>query len=123
MELTYPLSSEVLKYIEFILVDDTDLTVISKEEKNIEDKKGRQQQGTLCWKKCLKLQRGDLKPVKYYWYLVDFLWKEGECGYIITAKTESTSWRIKTDCGYAAKFNEQQYKIDKWNYWETTSYD
>ena len=48
MELTYPLSSEVLKYIEFILVDDTDLTVISKEEKNIEDKKGRQQQGTLC---------------------------------------------------------------------------
>ena len=54
-----PLIEEGLKFIRFIFVDNTDLTVIAKEHTNIEDVKKIQQQGILRLKKLLK-QQGEL---------------------------------------------------------------
>ena len=48
MELKYSLTSGELKCMGLIFVDNTNLTVIAKEEGNIEDIKERQQQDTLC---------------------------------------------------------------------------
>ena len=63
MELKYTLTEE-LKCTELISVYKIDLTVIVKEHKNIEDVKRRQQQGTLCWERSLKIIGRSLKPSK-----------------------------------------------------------
>ena len=47
LKLKFPLMKEELHCIGFIFVDDTDLIIISKENKTVEDVKIRQQQGTL----------------------------------------------------------------------------
>ena len=71
----------------FICVDDTDLTVIVREDKNVDDVIHRQQQGTLYWN-FLEVTGRFLKLVKEYCYLIDFLWKDEEWGYIITVNSE-----------------------------------
>ena len=49
LEIKYPLTTKELKCVGFIFVDDIDLTVIAREDKNVDDVIHRQQQGTLCW--------------------------------------------------------------------------
>ena len=38
--------------------------------------------------KNLERTSGLLKPTKFYWHSVDFVWEEGEGRYFITANTE-----------------------------------
>ena len=61
----------------FIFVDNTDLIVITEENETIDNAKDRKQQSTLC-KKTLEIIGGALKPAQWYWYLIDFQWKNGE---------------------------------------------
>ena len=53
VRIKYPLTTEELKYIGYIFVDNTDLILIAKENKTIICVKYRQQQSTLCWEKHL----------------------------------------------------------------------
>ena len=50
----------------------------------------------LCWEKTLEITGGALKPSKCYWYLVDFMWKQGEWFY---RSTSNQSCRIVGDNG------------------------
>ena len=68
----------------FVFVDDTDLIVIGDEEDTADEVCNKQQQGMLCWEKILEITGGALKPSKCYWYLVDFIWKQGEWLYRLT---------------------------------------
>ena len=48
LELKYPLTKDELRCMSFVFVDDTELIVIAKEDKPIEEVKVQQQQGNSC---------------------------------------------------------------------------
>ena len=96
LELKYSLTAEELKCMGFIFVVDIVLTMIAREDENIDDVSNTDNNKVPNVKKKLKITSGALKPVKRYCYLIEFLWKDREWGYRLTVNSEC---RILVDKG------------------------
>ena len=77
----------------FIFMDETELTMIPKENENIEDVNHRQQQGTSCWEKHLKRQVDHWANQNIIDTEFIFVLKEGKWRNCITAKLECKNIR------------------------------
>ena len=73
------ISGDELHYVGFSFVDDMDQIETARTiDETAHDVVSQMQGGIDCWNGGVKVTGGALVPIKSYWYLVDFIWENGQ---------------------------------------------
>ena len=77
------LQGDVLSFVGYAFVDDTDLIVSGSEPTaSFQDIISRMQQSLDLWEGGLRATGGAIVPEKSHWYLIDFKWEQGRWSYV-----------------------------------------
>jgi hypothetical protein len=81
IHLTAPISKTSVHFAGYLSVDDTDLLQVISALQKYEFAITSIQKAVDTWEAGLKVTGGALVPEKNFWYLIDFVWKEGIWAY------------------------------------------
>ena len=75
-KLVSPITRQVIKFVGYAYVDDTDQVETEFcEGEDIDAIIARAQQAIDTWEACIKATGGAIRPEKCHWYLLDFIWE------------------------------------------------
>ncbi len=90
------LTGELIHFVGYAFVDDTDLCQTSLSPSNYEEVLATAQEGVTLWEGIIRATGGAIVPSKTHWYLIDFKWKDGKWRYAL--KDESPGTLHVRDC-------------------------
>jgi len=85
------ISNEEIRFVGYAFMDDTDSILTAKLSMDTFLEVANEMQGGLdLWEDLLKATGGAIVPLKSYWYLIDFEWKEGKWAYTLSSEAPAT---------------------------------
>ena len=84
------ISGARLEFVGFAFVDDADLVEIARSTvETVQDVAERMQGSLTAWEGGLRATGGAIVPEKSHWYLIDFVWTDGQWRYASMEETEA----------------------------------